>query len=55
MSRGDARRDCHVGTYLSIDGGGILHADESAGVMFELPETLVARGWKRLTFYTPKV
>ncbi len=53
MSRGDARRDCHAGTYLDVDGGGILHADEHAGVMFERPEYLAARGWRRLTYHLP--
>lgn len=41
----------HIGIYLSVDGGGILHSCRDNGVQFDLPFFLSAMGWKRLEYY----
>ena len=50
-----ARHDnaLHVGTYLALDGGGVLHALEKPGVQFDPIFCLQAAGWRRLRFYEP--
>lgn len=56
MSRGQAGagRDAHIGTYLDLDGGGVLHASQSYGVAFDPITLLTVAGWRGLTFYTLK-
>lgn len=39
-------RAIHAGVYLDLDGGGVLHADEDAGVTFDGPIELHLRGWR---------
>jgi cell wall-associated NlpC family hydrolase len=43
----------HVGVYLDIDGGGILHCSV-AGVTFDPLIILKASGWRRFNFYKYK-
>lgn len=45
------RRPLHVGIWISADGGGVLHCDHDAGVMFSRPRHLSAAGWLRLSYY----
>jgi hypothetical protein len=40
----------HIGTYLRIDGGNVLHADERHGVVFEDLSTLAASQWHDIKF-----
>lgn len=39
-------RAIHAGVYLDLDGGGVLHADEDAGVTFDGAAELHLRGWR---------
>jgi cell wall-associated NlpC family hydrolase len=41
----------HVGVYLEVDRGGILHCMESAGVRFDRVATLPQLGWGQLSYY----
>lgn len=41
----------HVGIYLAIDGGGVLHALEGHGVVWTRMSRLRALGFGRTTFY----
>jgi hypothetical protein len=43
----------HIGVYLDIDGGGILHCS-FAGVTFDPLIVLKASGWRRFNFYKYK-
>jgi hypothetical protein len=52
MSR--AKLPDHVGIYLSADGGGVLHALESTGVVFTKFGALHANGLHVLGFYLPR-
>jgi hypothetical protein len=44
---------CHAGTWLDLDGGGVLHTDEVHGVVFETLTELAARNWADPSFHTP--
>ena len=52
-----ARFPSHVGVWLDIDGGGVLHAlgspdsDGGGAVYFSSLRALVAGGWGRIEFY----
>lgn len=50
---GSHARAIHAGVYLDLDGGGVLHADEEAGVTFDDPASLNLRNW-RSEFYVPR-
>ena len=41
----------HVGIYLDIDGGGVLHALEGVGVIFSRRVVLPTQGYGRVQFY----
>lgn len=41
----------HVGVYLDIDGGGILHSLEGVGVIFSKRIALAAQGYGRIQYY----
>lgn len=43
--------DPHVGIYLDLDGGGILHALEGKGVVFSVMRDLNLLGFAHPTFY----
>jgi cell wall-associated NlpC family hydrolase len=45
----------HVGTYLAIDRGGILHAVKAGGVRFDSLQTLPALGWYDFRYWRPQV
>lgn len=44
-------REPHVGLYLDIDGGGILHSLEGVGVVFTTIQACHAMGFCDLKFY----
>lgn len=48
-----ARYGSHVGVWLDIDGGGVLHCQHGSGVIFTPRNRLVLSGWGRVTFYRP--
>ena len=41
----------HVGVYLNIDGGGVLHAQERVGVIFTAKQQLRIMGYPRASWY----
>lgn len=41
----------HIGVWLYLDGGGVFHIAENAGVKFETPLMLRAQGWCRPYFH----
>lgn len=43
--------DPHVGMYLDLDGGGVLHAMEGVGVIFTQQSALRLQGFSRITYY----
>lgn len=50
---GPSRAAIHCGTYLGLDGGGVLHTDEEHGVVFDSLLELSARNWAPPSFYLP--
>ena len=40
-----AKSPIHIGVWLDIDGGGILHCFEGFGVVFQTQTALSAHGW----------
>lgn len=42
----------HVGIYLAVDGGMILHSSRGKGVLCQSLPALRAQGWNRLSFYS---
>lgn len=50
---GPSRAAIHAGTWLSLDGGGLLHTDDPHGVAFETLPELSARNWADPSFYIP--
>jgi hypothetical protein len=46
-----SRHPHHVGVWLDIDGGGILHAQCLAGVSFDPIIAMRAAGWRRFIFH----
>ena len=41
-----SRHPVHVGLWLAVDGGGVLHAGRDIGVVFQIPVDLSAHGWR---------
>jgi len=41
-----SRYPVHIGAWLDIDGGGVLHAVRHAGVVFQTLAALNAHGWR---------
>lgn len=41
-----SRYPVHIGVWLGIDGGGVLHAVRHAGVVFQTLAALDAHGWR---------
>ena len=41
-----SRHPVHVGLWLAVDGGGVLHAAGGIGVVFQSPADLTAHGWR---------
>lgn len=48
-----AQAACHAGTWLALDGGGVLHTDDPHGVVFDSLAELAARNWGDLGFFVP--
>ncbi len=46
-----SRHPVHVGVWLTVDGGGVLHAIECNGVVFQRVRDLPASGWRIEGFY----
>lgn len=44
----------HIGIWLEIDGGGIIHSPNGGSVCFDKPFHLAAMGWKKLEYYGRK-
>lgn len=49
---GTGARAIHAGTYLALDGGGVLHVDDPHGVVFDTPLDLGLRNWA-CEYYVP--
>ena len=41
-----SRHPVHVGIWLAVDGGGVLHAARDIGVVFQGPADLTTHGWR---------
>ena len=48
-----SRYPSHVGVWLAVDGGGVLHCQSGAGVLFTPRNRLAVSGWPRVNFYRP--
>lgn len=46
-----ARYPIHVGVWLDVDGGGVLHCAQEAGVAFQSVTALAANGWRIEGYY----
>ncbi|MBR9971194.1 NlpC/P60 family protein [Magnetospirillum sulfuroxidans] len=46
-----SRHPIHVGVWLDVDGGGVLHCAEGAGVVFQRSDALALNGWAVEGFY----
>lgn len=46
-----SRHPSHVGVWLGVDGGGVLHCVQGDGVVFQARRSLALCGWGRLSFY----
>lgn len=44
------RHPFHIGTYLDIDGGGILHSFAPVGCTFDRVAVLEVSGWRRIVY-----
>lgn len=42
----------HIGLWVEVDGGGVLHCIEGAGVVFQSRQSLAACGWGHVEFYS---
>ena len=49
-----AQRAAHIGVWL-LPEQGVIHCDQTSGVMFEDATTLRAAGWRKLMFYEPRI
>ena len=46
-----SRHPVHVGVWLDVDGGGVLHAVKDAGVVFQKLPELLLHGWRVEGYY----
>lgn len=46
-----SRHPVHVGVWLGVDGGGVLHCARESGVVFQDKHSLLLSGWKIEGFY----
>jgi hypothetical protein len=46
-----SRHPVHVGVWLAVDGGGVLHAVKDAGVVFQKLPELLLHGWRVEGYY----
>lgn len=51
VQMGCARRPHHVGVWIDVDGGRILHSTEGAGVIAQSRAQARANGWQILNIY----
>ena len=47
-----SRYPIHVGLWIDVDGGGILHCIQGTGVVFQSLQALELIGWKVEAYYT---
>lgn len=47
-----SRHPVHVGVWLDVDGGGVLHCLRGCGVVFQTLASLRLSGWQIESFYT---
>lgn len=45
------RHPVHVGIWLNVDGGGILHCLQGSGVVYQNVQSLKNAGWGRLNYF----
>jgi cell wall-associated NlpC family hydrolase len=48
-----SKRAAHIGVWLQPEQG-VIHCDQTSGVMFDDAATLRASGWRKLMFYEPR-
>ena len=46
-----ARYPIHVGVWIAVDGGGVLHCVQGSGVVFQRLDALAMHGWRVEGFY----
>lgn len=46
-----ARYPSHVGVWVAVDGGGVLHCQKGCGVVFSSPQALRRAGWGHVRYY----
>lgn len=46
-----ARHPSHVGVWVDVDGGGVLHCVGGSGVVFQTVKSLKSGGWGHVEFY----
>jgi cell wall-associated NlpC family hydrolase len=46
-----SRHPIHVGVWLDVNCGGILHCSQESGVVFQRPDALAMNGWAVEGFY----
>jgi len=46
-----ARYPIHVGVWLDVDNGGVLHCSQESGVAFQTLSSLALNGWQVEDFY----
>ncbi|CAA7620624.1 NlpC/P60 family protein [Magnetospirillum sp. SS-4] len=46
-----SRHPIHVGVWIDVDDGGVLHCAEESGVVFQRPDALRLNGWAVEGFY----
>lgn len=51
VAMGAASRLHHVGVYIDVDGGKVLHCQRNQGVVFQSVPDLQKRGFARIEFY----
>lgn len=40
----------HIGVYLEVDGGGVIHCQNPSGVVFDKMQLLPISGWRKLRY-----
>lgn len=51
VEMGQARNPFHIGVWLDVGGGSIIHSQERVGCTFDRLVALRAIGWHRITFH----
>lgn len=52
VAMGQSKAMHHVGVYLALDGGRVLHCMDRDGVILQKLSALPVYGWHRVEFYT---